>query len=1373
MEALLLQAGPGPGFQMASIMGHIGVIALATYGAIRCETAARRPEVNALAARSLALFFVSWTVAVIGGWVRSTLAGKPEAAGLDQALRWMLVAVILSLIIGSMVLAMTGMVQMRRHRGRWKKGLPSAIWAISLSTLFGAFAIVPPIMATVREAVSSVPTAALPQQPLVFEKFNFELVGLGPSWARMDISAVNPVATVCLRHKKRDVYVMAIAETVNPDNSVLTTEVMAELTAANVKVGSRDARVSETRPMTAGGIKGLAFDSMATVEGHPLAYCHWVAVRNGFAYQLVAYGKRTSADAVRSALAEASGAFHQLDPHRRSEGSGLADRKSMRGNDVGVEWPLEEGGWLEWKDINDLYPAAVDGVLAGDGSGLMLVSLPLPSDVAVDDYELLPALLRKVDLDYDSGIARPLGPVDQHGLKAVRFEAIEDRENVQYVNRIRFVRTRHWAHVLMGWTTKEHGDGIPLIERVLAAARIDGEVKGELPSRLKPSVADALNEVGLKAYERQRYDVAAAFFAESLAMVPELATYALNRFLALANAGKGDEAIAEAIDHLERWPDHHGVRADMAENLMVAERLDEAVDQYERAFAAGYRDAPQLLKYADLLIRVGQPRRCLEVLARYAGDDHSTAATLRRSQALRDQGDHDGALAVLDKALALLPDEPTLQTERVGVLVDADRFEEAVAEATSLVDRGQGSADVWFERGRAEMGLERYAEARDSFERAQTLRPDESVQLWLDSASSMVGRGDDTLARAPIDPVVLPEALEARFADVADMKPPAGASAFHRRSTRVTQYAPGRPVRRTHEDRVVMLNRAALEAYGTLSFDFDAQSERIYLNSLEVVDDHGQVVATLDRDQVYVIDAAQEGVHDDDKRLVVPVPGLAIGRELRYAVTWEDRTDEPRLRLTRRRLALANPSAIAMIALVGQPSLVRSVATGPQMTRLEGDGSIAWEARNLPGLVGEAYAADIDDIAPGVWLSDTKSTWDEVARGYLERLQDHLGPPPEAIAGRLSHVPANATPGEVLAHVARVLRETLTYEAVAFGVRGVIPHRPEEILHQRFGDCKDHALLAWHLLRSRGIEAHLALLRTEGPITRELPSLDAFDHMVVVVPGVGPNVVFDATDPTNDPLAIPPYSVLDRDLLILDPDHPRFMRVEAPAPDRCVIDSKRRVRWLGDDRLRVEEKLTADGYPAEWLRAMFLDEPADRRVASVQSYLESFGVSGVERVKVSGLDDPRDPVTLELDYIAEDAADAVGGIVSIRVPAVWERALLVPKAEPHRRLPWRASYGLRFLSEVTIAPPAATRFAPGERKDGDPEPVTASNGDVSFRWAAERQAGSGPPETYAAFVAGAHESVRRLRGPWRFEPVDRARSTEQADGSHDREPADR
>ena len=96
----------------------------------------------------------------------------------------------------------------------------------------------------------------------------------------------------------------------------------------------------------------------------------------------------------------------------------------------------------------------------------------------------------------------------------------------------------------------------------------------------------------------------------------------------------------------------------------------------------------------------------------------------------------------------------------------------------------------------------------------------------------------------------------------------------------------------------------------------------------------------------------------------------------------------------------------------------------------------------------------------------------------------------------------------------RALHERVRYASVAFGEAAIIPATPAETLTRTYGDCKDQSLVLVSMLRAVGLPATLALLRA-GPgedVHPRLPSLNVFDHAIVVVRGESPFWI----DPTSD-----------------------------------------------------------------------------------------------------------------------------------------------------------------------------------------------------------------------------------------------------------------
>jgi hypothetical protein len=80
------------------------------------------------------------------------------------------------------------------------------------------------------------------------------------------------------------------------------------------------------------------------------------------------------------------------------------------------------------------------------------------------------------------------------------------------------------------------------------------------------------------------------------------------------------------------------------------------------------------------------------------------------------------------------------------------------------------------------------------------------------------------------------------------------------------------------------------------------------------------------------------------------------------------------------------------------------------------------------------------------------------------------------------------------------VQKELHYEAIEFGRRAYVPKTARETLRDRYGDCKDHAVLLVSMLNAVGVPAELALVNINQRVLPELPNIDQFDHMIVSVP---------------------------------------------------------------------------------------------------------------------------------------------------------------------------------------------------------------------------------------------------------------------------------
>jgi tetratricopeptide (TPR) repeat protein len=263
----------------------------------------------------------------------------------------------------------------------------------------------------------------------------------------------------------------------------------------------------------------------------------------------------------------------------------------------------------------------------------------------------------------------------------------------------------HWAQILAtarDWTRLQPDDVDAWEFLALAARQL-----GDLPSRLQ--AANAL--VRLEPDQPRHLRTAAAVFFD--AGRPSDMAQATSAWIA-ADPGSaeahqwhiialgGAQRDAEVIAHCERmWP-----RA--AENPLVGYALLVAYNrtrEYGKAVAIGTR----LAAHPDCL---SNTRGELAVALYFDGQPDAAEAVARQN--LRREPDGYQSLYVLAQ-----------------VLLDAERFAEALAVTTQLLAVDPGIPGSWACHVQVLLGLERYAEARDAAQTLVTVDPDSAFALRL------------------------------------------------------------------------------------------------------------------------------------------------------------------------------------------------------------------------------------------------------------------------------------------------------------------------------------------------------------------------------------------------------------------------------------------------------------------------------------------------------------------------------------------------------------------------------------------------------------------------------------------------------------------
>jgi hypothetical protein len=683
--------------------------------------------------------------------------------------------------------------------------------------------------------------------------------------------------------------------------------------------------------------------------------------------------------------------------------------------------------------------------------------------------------------------------------------------------------------------------------------------------------------------------------------------------------------------------------------------------------------------------------------------------------------------------------------------------------------------DALLLHGQVRLHMGEFADAKKMFERALELYPhSEDASTLLDLASSQLGQGDNSALKTYIEEVAVPAAVQHAI----DQASGGDFTSGHEDQpaeeiVRVTGlfYEQGKPLRRTTLRRIKVHTEGGVAKYSTLKFSYTPNAERVYVNRLVVLDEHGAHVAEGSVDSYFVVDDTSSGMATSKKVINLPVPALKPGYTIECAVTREDQFPAKKFPFTQMILSSDVPVRVGAFFVQGEVADLKWASSRPADVKLE-NGALYCVQADPPRFRQEENQPSPDSFLSIVWIGDSKVSWATEAKDYLALIGDKLVDDEQTreLACELTKNCTNRW--ERLAAIAAHVQQAYTYRAIEFGRRGEIPNAAAQTIQLKYGDCKDHSVLLQQLLASAGIESHLALVKCTGAPVQDLPSLDQFDHMVVYVPGTAADIpseaaegiIIDATKKHADALLSPPCGMADTAVFVLDPKNPRFIQTPAHATGEVAIE--RQITLRVDDAAaesvaaNVVETVTFNAYAAPQVRGFLKHFESNERRAALQDLLETKNEVRITRLDAKNLDKLSEPLCLTIEYEAADMFHSLDvgtderSLVG-RLPCAWESQYLDAEELDLRETPFQIEVPVLIRSSIKVHSPPGFALVGLDRRTGTGETkfvtwkceCSRHGNEVALNYEFHVAAGRHEAADYTPYCAAMKRSRSTLQAP--------------------------
>lgn len=266
----------------------------------------------------------------------------------------------------------------------------------------------------------------------------------------------------------------------------------------------------------------------------------------------------------------------------------------------------------------------------------------------------------------------------------------------------------------------------------------------------------------------------------------------------------------------------------------------------------------------------------------------------------------------------------------------------------------------------------------------------------------------------------------------------------------------------------------------------------------------------------------------------------------------------------------------------------------------------------------------------------TLSNWDIISQWYIKLFKEQMKSSAELENFTRELIADQKTDEDKINAIFNFVSQNIRYIAVLLGPHTHKPHQAFEVFEKRYGDCKDKTVLLLTMLKIASIQGLPALVPANGKYFDEtIPSMNAFNHIIAVVPLKGKSFWLDATNETSS-YDSPPFMLPTRIFLINDDGSYRFVTTPPLNDKKDYYHLAIRYKIDTEGNAAIDYVYNFFGKAAEAIRYSFKYAPPEQR----KKFFENRGIE-IRDLELGSFSDTRTPFTIKLSGMIRNLAQVL------------------------------------------------------------------------------------------------------------------------------------
>jgi len=326
---------------------------------------------------------------------------------------------------------------------------------------------------------------------------------------------------------------------------------------------------------------------------------------------------------------------------------------------------------------------------------------------------------------------------------------------------------------------------------------------------------------------------------------------------------------------------------------------------------------------------------------------------------------------------------------------------------------------------------------------------------------------------------------------------------------------------------------------------------------------------------------------------------------------------------------------------------------------------------------------------------------------WYHSLTKDIGNKPDDLKTIVNQLTANKkTDNEKIESIFYWVQDNVRYIAFENGIMGFRPDAAQNVLKNKYGDCKGKANLLAQMLKLAGYDARLTWIGTADlPYDYSLPSLAVDNHMICTVILNGKRYFLDGTE-ENMPLNEYAHRIQGKQVLIEDGDKYIIDKIPDFPAEKNKVENNVKYKVEGET-LTGSYSTTSSGEAKLSLMNVYKSIRNDDKKDALQNFLKSSNPNiSVANIKEPAWEDRQKPLQISFDIKCNHQITKAGNELYINLD--WEKEIGGLEFDSTRKNDYELNHKVYISTQIELAIPE------GYKSDYLPDAVSLKNADYSF-----------------------------------------------------------